>query len=251
MCIFSQPVRWVSGTNIFARELADGRQLLAYEMTVHADQDLAMILPLPVPPGAAEDAIEWVDLSGYPELFTHLADLWMPIPSFGPPGFGPPMSAPLAVVSVGSFEASFVPSIADFGRLDPRFRLPTEIWSRLPAYAQFGFAVFKLRAGERRVHPMAFAFPRKNRSAIFFPTVHIHDGQVRPTARFDHSLFCQWTDRAYRRTSAPDHDWRRADYFTRDKVDASRCRALVHPDAYCFRRILAGELPNQDTYIQA
>jgi hypothetical protein len=36
------------------------------------------------------------------------------------------------VREVGSFEASYVPKIADFSRLDERFRLPVAVWKKLP-----------------------------------------------------------------------------------------------------------------------
>ncbi|MEO7328850.1 MAG: hypothetical protein ABI193_09750 [Minicystis sp.] len=250
MCIFSGPIFSVSQTNIFARELSGDRQILAYGMSLSAGQDLAMILPLPVPPGSAESAVEFIDLSGCPDLFDELQRGFPAPPSFGPPPFGAPLGEQLlAVVQVGSFEASFVPRIADFNRLDPRFRLSTEVWSALPGYASFGFAVFKLRAGEHKVHPMAFAFPRANPAVLFFPTLHIHDGRVHPTARFDHSLFCQWTDRSARGVHQPDRDWRIAASQTKFFVDTRRCRSVVHPDAWCFRREIKGDAENADVYI--
>ena len=101
------------------------------------------------------------------------------------------LSKKLEVVEVGSFEASFVPAIKDFARLDERFRLPTSVWEKLPQYKDYGFAVFKLKKGASKVHPMAFEFPRALKDVLFFPTVHIHDGTVPAKAKFDHSLFCQ------------------------------------------------------------
>lgn len=41
-----------------------------------------------------------------------------------------------------------------------------------------GFAVLKLRAGNLHAHPMAFSFPRRTDRALFFPTLHIHDGEA-------------------------------------------------------------------------
>src|SRR5207248_7445223 len=95
----------------------------------------------------------------------------------------------LNVVDVGSFEASFVPTIPDFERLDERFRLPTGTWDQLPQYKQYGFTVFKLKPGAKVIHPMAFEFPRAAPARLFFPTVHIHDGKVHDTATFDHALY--------------------------------------------------------------
>jgi len=53
----------------------------------------------------------------------------------------------LKVEQVGSFEASFVPTLADFQRLDPRFRLPDTVWQQLGRYAKYGFAIFQLKKG--------------------------------------------------------------------------------------------------------
>jgi hypothetical protein len=41
----------------------------------------------------------------------------------------------------------------------PVLRLPEGVWAKLPGYADFGFAVFKLKPGNAQVHPMAFSFP--------------------------------------------------------------------------------------------
>src|ERR1041385_1208875 len=72
MCCFSQPVRSVSATNIFARPDENGRQLLVYSMSLNADKDLAMILPLPVKTPAGEKDVQFIDLKGYAEFFTDL-----------------------------------------------------------------------------------------------------------------------------------------------------------------------------------
>lgn len=249
MCCFSRPIYSVSSTNIFAREAPDGRQYLAYSMTLSAPEDLAMILPLPVPEGSPEDAVTFIDLSGYPQLFDDLVrgfpnretGFWA-----GRPGYAG-VRAPISVVGVGDFEASFVPSIADFDRLDPRFHLPTETWSQLPEYERHGFAVFKLKSGHQRVHPMALAFPRANRGALFFPTVHIHDGQVHPTARFDHALFCQRGTRAHH-GDWPGGDWRHST-AARDFVDVDKAGGLVDGARHVYRRRIQEQAPNHDIYL--
>ena len=182
MCCFSQRVISVSSTNIFARAAAQGRQILVYSMSLEANNDLAMILPLPAQTPAGEKDVQFVDLKGYPQFFDDLR-LGFPIP---PPTESLHMDramtsaskAPLEVVQVGDFEASFVPAVKDFSRLDERFRLPDNAWKDLPAYADYGFAVFKLKSGAQRIHPMAFSFLNRDNARLFFPTVHIHDGKV-------------------------------------------------------------------------
>lgn len=144
MCCFSRLVRAVWNTNIFARASAGGRQLLAYAMSLTAAEQLAMVLPLPVPPGCPEDAVRFVDLEAYPDFFDDLDSglfvvLEPPTRSFGAP-HPPSKGRRLVVHDVGAFEASFVPTVADFARLDERFRLPREVWDDLPACRDRGQA---------------------------------------------------------------------------------------------------------------
>src|ERR1044071_5692182 len=74
MCCFSKPVKLVADTNIFARGGEQGRQFLVYSMTVGAPEDLAMILPIPVPANSKEDAVKFINLEKYPEFFAELRD---------------------------------------------------------------------------------------------------------------------------------------------------------------------------------
>jgi hypothetical protein len=133
MCCFSRPVQFVSETSIFARPTRQNRQLLAYGMKVGAAEDLAMILPIPVAAGTREDGVDFINLEKYPNLFADLAHGFEPMTlSAGVFGMkGPSRGGTLKVERVGRFVASFVPTVADFGRLDPRFRLPDAVWKRL------------------------------------------------------------------------------------------------------------------------
>ena len=50
MCMFTGSVHDVSKTVIFARPTDNGRQVLVYSMALTLSEDVAMVLPLPVPP---------------------------------------------------------------------------------------------------------------------------------------------------------------------------------------------------------
>jgi hypothetical protein len=250
-------VRFVGGTQIFARRAADAepRQLLAYAMNVELDEELAMVLPLPVPPGPAEDSVRFIDLEGYARFFDDVASAFPAAMQPASRGFALSAAPPpkLVVHDVGRFEASFVPTRADFARLDPRFRMPEGTWDRLPEYADWGFAVFRLRpskgllggAKKQSVHPMAFSFPTREPDALFFPTVHVHDGAVHAEAHFDHALYAQpegileamlgWT-----RSSGP----------LGAHVDAARAKGLVDGARGGFREALVGTMPNRDTWLR-
>jgi hypothetical protein len=144
------------------------------------------------------------------------------------------------VVDVGSFEASYVPTVADFDRLDERFRMPAGVWDELPTYRHFGFAVFKLKSGTHKAHPMAFEFPRANSKQLFFPTVHVHDGRVRRMARFDHALFCQ-VDGGRRVPHWEESDGR----FT----TAGKSQGILDPEAACWRLRIEGRRMNEDIFV--
>jgi hypothetical protein len=247
MCCFSKPVDLVTNTNIFARSAEKGRQFLVYSMTLSSKEDLAMILPLPVPAGTAEDAVRFIDLHEYPQFFADLKS-GFPEPIMkslgrGEKGEAPAgAKAPLAVVEVGEFEASFVPAIKDFSRLDERFRIADSAWEKLPAYKSFGFAVFKLKKGAKTIHPMAFEFPRAKAKELFFPTVHIHDGQVHAKAEFDHSLYCQKAEGESFSLMA----WRESEFDASRFVKIDKAKGLVDGARHCHRKVIKGEQKNED-----
>ncbi|MBS2019379.1 MAG: hypothetical protein JST00_41335 [Deltaproteobacteria bacterium] len=265
MCCFSRPVRFVGGTRIFARAIeGDGgepRQILAYAMNVEIDEEVAMVLPLPVPPRPSDDAVTFLDLEGYDRFFLDLEDAFppdyatMPQAKGGFRGFGAPEKPRLVVHDVGRFEASFVPHRDDFARLDPRFRMPERVWDRMPAYADWGFAVFRLApkkrgllsfgASRERIHPMAFSFPRRDEKSLFFPTLHVHDGgSVPERAAFDHMLFCQ-ADGVLEATLP----WTASPKALGANVDGARSRGVIDPARGGMRQSLGGEAPNEDVVL--
>ena len=254
MCCFSGHVEVVSNTNIFARITPRGTQVLVYSMTLGASADLAMVLPIPVPARSAEDAVRFVNLEGYPSFFADMRrgfpePVARGIPSFGRLESGP-APQPLVVHDVGAFEASFVPTTADFARLDPRFALPPQTWDQLPVYGDWGFAVFKLKgfAGGRStktIHPMAFEMRTRHPASLFFPTVHIHDGRVHRTARFDHALYAQVPEHTFGLVP----DWGRSDRAARVFMDTRKAQKTVEPNDVVYRRLISGEAPNEDQWL--
>jgi hypothetical protein len=245
MCCFTGAVRSVAGTRIFARDAGDGRQLLAYAMTVDAADPVAMVLPLRIAANGPGEALQFVDLEGYPDLFADL-DLGFPAPRkvrLIATKSAPPQNL-LAVVEVGAFVASFVPTVGDFERLDPRFRMPEAVWDALPTYRGFGFAVFALEPGRRTVHPMALWFRRAG-AGLFFPTLHVHDGAVHERARFDHLLYCQEAPGQRLRLGA----WEESRRSARSFVDLERAAGLVDADAHVYRLAMVGDHPNADVLL--
>jgi hypothetical protein len=271
MCCFSRSVRLVSNTSIFGRATGRGSQMLVYAMSVGASEALAMVLPIPAPPRSPEGAVRFINLEGYPRFFEDLRSGFpeLAMGAFGPPPLAAAPAARLAVHDVGAFEASFVPTQPDFARLDPRFVLPPRVWQKLPGYQDWGFAVFKLkgfggsaqRASHAHFHPMAFEFQTRYPNHVFFPTVHVHDGEVHPTAAFDHALYCQVSPAAGQNLLArtrpepfpipntpPRHvpEWERSVQPAGAFVHTESAFEIVDPSAVVYRRLIAGPAPNGD-----
>ena len=254
MCCFSRPVGWVSQTRIFARTFEPGvrgeRQYVVYNMHITADGDVAMILPLPVAPESGEKAVEFINLENFPTFFTALnqgfPSVKYPRPQNPDPTAGGVRST-LEVQSVGRFEASYVPRVDDFERLDARFRLPRKIWDALPQYANSGFAVFQLKSGAKTFHPMAFSFPRANEKELFFPTVHIHDGEVHANAVFDHELYTQRQPGEKMRLTQWTESAQPAGAF----MDLAKAQGLLRPELHCYRIYLGGQRKNEDIRLPA
>jgi hypothetical protein len=247
MCCFSQEVDRVSNTNIFARPAKGAGQYLVYSMTLSAKSDLAMILPIPTPKASREDAVEFINLEKYPEFFEQMHN-GFPVPHTRGKSkddslsAGPLPKPELKVVDVGSFIASFVPTVGDFSRLDKQFRLPEGTWDKLPQYKDYGFAVFKLKKGEHKIHPMAFEFPRADKSKLFFPTVHIHDGKVHDKADFDHALYCQLWDTHMKWEESPQP----AEMFMK-KLD--QAKGVVSAKDHIYRKQMHGNYKNEDVWL--
>lgn len=246
MCCFSGPVRQVGDTRIFARLGDGGNQVLIYQMKLDAPEPVAMILPLPVKPDSGEQAVTFFSFERYPRVFLDL-EKGFPVndPFGGSPSYAKaPAAAPkLAVETVGAFHASYVPGIADFARLDERFRLPEGVWEKLPGYRTYGFAVFQLRPGHFISQPLALAFPTALPGHLFFPTVHIHDGKVHAKETFDHSLYCQLNGQ-----EAP--SWAESSGLALQHVNIDLTHGMVRPRLHVRKLTLMGKRDNEDIILK-
>lgn len=244
MCCFSGPVEDVAATRIFARMRQPGRQILAYQMMFASRSPVAMILPVPTPPGSAEDAVRFIDLASYPSLFEDLLAVFMGPPprAAGRAAAAAAGGATLEVKTVGDYVASFVPGLDDFGRLDERFQLPPGTVDAIPGYADFGFVVFQLAAtgGRARAHPMAFEFPTRDTERLFFPTLHVHDGTLPGEARFDHVLYAQ----GLRNNRMFEHSARPV-----GQLGHARAMQVVDVESPLSRCEMIGTLPNRDQWV--
>ncbi len=250
MCIFSARISSVANTRVFARSSIDSRQFLVYSMRYEAGSELAMILPLPTPAAPPEDAVRFIDLSGYPRFFEDMEKGFPAMQGRMLSGAPTPASRVLKVHEVGNFEASFVPRQADFARLDARFRLPENVWDQLPIYKDYSFAVFKLKAGAKDVHPMAFEFPRRNPGELFFPTVHVHHGKAERHAEFDHSLYCQAGTAQNGWETSWSFEEELKPYKAKHFMDIPKSLGLIEPESVVQKRRMLGRMRNEDVVLK-
>ncbi len=249
MCCFSGNIQSVTNTRIFARLGSDGTQSLIYQMALATKQDVAMVLPIPVKPGSGEQAVSFVSFQGYLTIFDDLEKGFPQRYSAKSAVVAAPQSRlsyfekPLEVVSVGAFDASYVPTIADFSRLDKRFRLPDKVWDRLPGYRDFGFAVFKLKKGRTELQPMAFTFPTARPGHLFYPTLHIHEGKIHEQDEFDHTLYGQARGVNFSR-------WEESPKLARSFVKTDQAQGLVRPERHVYKRELRGVMTNGDIVLK-
>ncbi|MFT3692397.1 MAG: hypothetical protein QM831_04600 [Kofleriaceae bacterium] len=259
MCIMSAEQRagWLAGirkkakeifvakTKLFAR-LDDDVQYLVYQMSINVGSEVAMVLPLPVIE-TSETAVEFLDLSKAPTMFDTLNSAFpdheeLMLLSLTPQSRSFGERPTLVVHKVGSFEASYVPSLGDMDRLDKRFRVSDDVWKQLPEYKTYGFAVFKLAKGDHEIHPMGMKWRTSQPGKLFFPTVHVHDGELHQTAKFDHKLYFQ-TD------GAPDLESEVAIERASRVPYIANCANTVERDTPLYRVELDGMLANTDTWV--
>jgi hypothetical protein len=258
MCCFAQSVLNVAETKIFARITSPGLQVLAYEMTYESAVPNAMILPLPTDTTKGESAVRFISLDDFGYFFDQLDRGFPRIPRLS---IGCSESTvatasragAIEVHEVGDYIASFVPGLDDFDRLDPRFVIPTETWNLIPQYKDYGFAVFQLKQLAGKPHPMALEFASRWKDRVFFPTVHIHDGEVHAVEAFDHMLYMQhaqfdsvvggYVDSDI---SDPSTAFVRSKQAAGGFADVAKSSGLIAGDLLVHRKEMRGLLANQD-----
>lgn len=247
MCIFTFPTE-VSNTRIYARESprAGGRhQFLVYQMVAQASQDLAMILPLPVPTGTRESEVHFLAMDHWPQLFEHFNQLFPSLSmslkfSLFAPFMKRAEGAYLRRVEVGDYEASFVPTLAHFDQLDPWYCLPPETWNQLPRYADYGFAVLQTQTRHplRPSHGLRISTPR------YGPTLLSHRAHPRRPGAFRSRL----------QTDLRPPGWKTGFWHPYDHPSICALEPHERPFLDLMRSLhrtrLTGVLPNEDTWLK-
>lgn len=243
MCCFADTVEHVAETHIFAA-MSGAEQVLVYDARVRTKTKNAMILPVPVRKGE-QASIQLIDMSRHADFFDVLSSMF---PAAAISGEISRAAGPtLEVVRVGAFEASIVPTLDDIHRLSGRFKIGGSgfrLWGPKKRtvldvfrerYADHAFVVYQIATGETRLHPFAFRFT-SSYSQVFFPTLHVHDGDAPAEAPFDHVLYTQRA-KLYEQSRGTPWD-----------VAQNGLPSFVDPNAPVSRALISGLYPNRDSF---
>lgn len=186
MCIITSTVDSVSTTRIYiSADHANRRQLTIYSNVVASPEENVMVLPVPNP-----DSVELLDFSHYPDFFTDLKACFIERTqrSYTNNTFLVSKSTnSLPVFRIGSYDASIVPSIADF----PRLQIPMDRtlipFLKSKYNAEFGFIICRLAPGKKEYHPFAYTHDQHSSYRLFIPTMHYHPGDY--NADWDHLIY--------------------------------------------------------------
>lgn len=93
--------------------------------------------------------------------------------------------------------------------------------------------------------------PRSGEEAVkfklFFPTVHIHDGEVHAKEHFDHELYCQ--------VSRPGlfemMKWEESPGLAKGTSKVEKSEGLLFGDSHIYRRRMIGDFANKDVILGA
>eukprot|EP00039_Didymoeca_costata_P014148 m.225482 g.225482 ORF g.225482 m.225482 type:complete len:278 (+) comp15957_c4_seq10:185-1018(+) len=185
MCIIQGKVERVAKTNIMVAPIQNGLQLTVYSNNVAMkDAAGAMLLPFPLVAEMSdekqlEEPCQLVDLSEYKTLFSELNRACFPVMKSLSinRNASPNCSDSLAVVQIGSYKASIVPTIGDFERLRMDvFTIDPVVFEFLSQKYpnQYGFVVCQLDK-ERDYHPFGYITQKLPDGSMFIPTMHYHE----------------------------------------------------------------------------
>jgi hypothetical protein len=237
MCIVQGDIKRVSNTRIFVGPVVgiktrDGKLLLR-QLTIYANKVVqaprpsevrgrwtpsqtaplassssrsdgptpAMILPA-VSFLNGSDVVP-VDLTGREDIFDTLDAAFPREMTFGMSRSRNAAFDTLAVIQVGSYDVSIVPTRDDFSRLSrEHFVLDPNVADlfaeRYPK--DFAFVVCRLRPGEK-FHPIAYVSAMSSDMSLFVPAYHYH-GQLEFEPDWDHTIYCAGGPRALLRNDS-------------------------------------------------
>jgi len=229
---------------MFARFEGD-RQVLAMEMRVNLPRDMALIVPLPTIPNAGRDALRLLR-PGTSALFAQLQSGFSKSDSQNERRERQDDLSDSGVrtrrfVEAAPYDTLYLPSMDDFGLIDNEFQLSSQLVGAFSPYRDYGFAVLKLRAAANaRLRSIAFSFPTRDTSHLYFPTFQYRDGTVHNTVMFDVTLYAQ---------NAEKSAWDGTAVEAGDFMSMDDGAEVISVERTVQRRVLYGEKANEDIWL--
>lgn len=196
MCMFTDIVRDVKDTNIFACRLitnSNPKQLTVYTNSVELKEPVAMILPCPNRTGDP-DEITVFDSSKLDTSFFNLLNDHFTVrrQTRGMRSFtnGYVEEDSIEVENIGNYKVSRVGNYSDFSRLQfKEFNLSPGFQSVLKQFysTNYSFIVCIIQNSVLKPHPIVYTSPMYN-DQIFIPTRHYH-GELETTPDWDHDIY--------------------------------------------------------------
>jgi hypothetical protein len=94
---------------------------------------------------------------------------------------------------------------------------------------------------------MALSFPSRHPEKLFFPTVHIHDGEVHAKEHFDHELYCQVARPGFFEMMK----WEESPGIAKGACKVEKSEGLLYGDSHIYRRRMVGDFANKDIVLGA
>jgi hypothetical protein len=199
MCIITSTVESVSGTKIYvSSDETNRRQITLYSNRVNTPVENAMILAVPNP-----SSVKFLNFSQYTTVFDDLESCFEhPFASLPLRSSLTDSAAALAVYSVGSYNASIVETLDDFGRLDEEvFDVAEGLFEFLQQKyggSGLGFIVCQLKPGNHTYHPFAYTHHQHPNGRLFIPAMHYHPNSNQTTDAYeddwDHIIYSPATN---------------------------------------------------------
>ncbi len=246
MGIFSTPVRVASTINFFARASAD-HQFLACNFRYEAATPVTLILPLPTPPDAPANSVRFINLSGYDDFFRDMRRGFPDLTSeTSKQSFTDRLREKVRDwldLDTTQIEFAFFPNRSVLAEMREHWPVSDAVWTALEPYATCGLVGLKLEAGANRLPPIAFEFPRRNRTELTFPTAHNLPHASATTIR--QALYAQTSNRSpeWRLSTGADDD---RPLRARDFVKVERTLGLIKPNQPIVSQRLSGASDNID-----
>lgn len=110
-----------------------------------------------------------------------------------------------------------------------------------------GLPFFNTNPANKKFTRCALVFATRFADRLYFPTVHIHDGEVHEKEKFDHNLYCQLQGGGGRAML----NWEESSSNAIVFAQAGLSQGILNPATHVYRLAMRGEFENKDQWAKA